>query len=144
MDNELNGICTKFNYSENEKYLEFEIQDFVDGFDRRMMLLVSNLFILNSPKDMLDGTLLKKLVRTGSIHKFEKELNSFKQIFKLKNSGGSLRELKLLFGRYLAHFKKRNDRYITQIDKFITEVIEVMNDEVRFGKKLNKFFKMRI
>ena len=65
MENELNGVCTKFHYAANERFLEFEIEDFQAGFERRLMLLTSNIFILNSPKDLMNGTLLKKLVRTG-------------------------------------------------------------------------------
>ena len=65
MDNEINGVCNKYRVSENEKFLEFEIEDFVAGFERRLILLASNAFILNCPKDLLDGNLLKKLVKTG-------------------------------------------------------------------------------
>ena len=63
MDNEL--AISKYAVTQTKRFLEFEIQDFAVGFDRRLLLLISNAFILNSPKDWLNGTLLKKLVKTG-------------------------------------------------------------------------------
>ena len=66
MDNEINGVCNKYRVAENQKFLDFEIEDFVSGFERRLVLLTSNAFILNCPKDLLDGSLLKKLVKTGT------------------------------------------------------------------------------
>ena len=63
MDNEL--AISKFNVGQSKKFLEIEIQDFALGFDRRMLLLISNAFILNSPKDLLNGNTLKKLIKTG-------------------------------------------------------------------------------
>ena len=64
MDNEM---CLQQSTAANKKYIEFETQDFVMGFDRRLVLLISNAFILNSPKELLNGAILKKFIKTGKI-----------------------------------------------------------------------------
>ena len=73
MDNEL--AISKFAVARCKEFLNLEIQDFVVGFDRRILLLISNAFILNSPKDLLNGNLLKKLVKTGKKFKVTKNIN---------------------------------------------------------------------
>ena len=65
LDNELFGVNLHMT-ADNKRFIDFEVQDFVMGFDRRILLLMSNAFILNSPKDLLNGTLLKKLIKTGN------------------------------------------------------------------------------
>ena len=54
------------NNEELEKMLEYEINDFKNGFERRVLMTTSSSFILNCPVNLLNGSLLKKLIKSGN------------------------------------------------------------------------------
>ena len=64
VDNEISGR-NNWNQMANNKYIDYEAHDFAMGFERRLLLLTTNNLIINLPKDLLDGTTLKKLVNAG-------------------------------------------------------------------------------
>ena len=64
IDNELEKNASK-PAQEKSKFVELEIHDFVSGFDRRMLMLLTNTFLLNCPAKLLNGKLLEKLIKSG-------------------------------------------------------------------------------
>ena len=66
IENEIGGK-NNWKYTENQKYIEYEILDFVTGFERRILMATLGTIIINSPKSLLNGILLKKLINSGKI-----------------------------------------------------------------------------
>ena len=64
IDTELTGR-NSWNHTENAKYLEYESHDFAHGYDRRLLMLTSNTILLNLPANVLNGSLLRKLIKSG-------------------------------------------------------------------------------
>ena len=52
-------------FEENKKLLNFELNDFKSGFERRVLMLASGAFLLNCPVDLLNGKMLQKLIEAG-------------------------------------------------------------------------------
>ena len=66
IDNKISG-ANRRNIDENKALLRFEINDFKSGFERRVLMMSASTFILNCPISLLNGSWLKKLIKTGKI-----------------------------------------------------------------------------
>ena len=110
-------------------YIESMIEDFAVSFEKRIMMMVINSFMLNCPIDVINGNWLKKLIDSKDAKTFDDQTVILQSVFKLKTDS-PLHRIEEVFREYLVTFRDRFYNHQIPIEKLLMNFRATLEKEV--------------
>ena len=105
-------------------------EDFAASFEKRIMMLVVNSFILNSPIEIINGAWLQKLVESANASQFDQHTAELQSVFMMKTDAPQHR-VKEVFLDYLISFRNRHNVHELAIEKLLINIRAALDQQVR-------------
>ena len=130
IENELDNSTSDIRVKQAQtRMIERITNDYVNGFERRTLMLVTSTMVINSPTEMLNGSWLKKLVDAKDGREFDSTSARIQSVFKLKTNPPMNRIIGL-FKDYLTSFRNRHPYYTIAIEKLHMEMRGALEEDV--------------
>ena len=122
VENELQNASSDIRLKKKQtEFIELMIEDFAASFEKRIMMLVVNSFILNSPIEIINGAWLQKLVESANASQFDQHTAELQSVFMMKTDAPQHR-VKEVFLDYLISFRNRHNVHELAIEKLLINI----------------------